>query len=249
LKHADGSIETTAGHLNKQLMNKPAEKLFFYFLFPILFLMGCSRTDQEEKIANPGDEMVRIDLAGVMMDIPLHYMYAQSIEKWGTWHRPEKERAKVSALHLSMLLPDLRPYHIRDADKWKDSGHADRAEILVEIDKQPGKWFASLRKQMTEYAAAGKLDGKANDRYGLTHYSESNADTYLANDGLELSITCDRKDEMTPSPNCSVKASYGQGLTLNYFYGLESLPRWREIDGRLRQKMNKFTQVSATEKK
>src|SRR5262245_20193737 len=228
-------------------MNKRTEKLFFTFIFVTLSSAGCCRIDQEAKTGSPLNEVVRIDISGVWMDIPLNYMYAQSVEKFGAWHRPEQGRSKVNALHLSMLLPDLRPYDIRDAEKWKDSEHADRAEILVEIDREPGKWFDYLRRQMDEYAA-GKSGGKASARYGLTHYPENGADTYLANDGLELSITCDRKDEMTPSPNCSVKASYDGGLTLNYFYGLENLPRWREIDGLLKQRMRKFAPVSVAEK-
>lgn len=202
---------------------------------------------QEREMRNLETEVVRIELAGQHFDVPMRYMYGQAIEKYHQWSKAKKERVKVDYLSLSVLLPDLKPYYTEDDAKWKVRGHGDRVEVTIafkdDIKNAGGLRF--LHERILEGVAAGKYQ-RIGEVHGLIHIDEKAWQSYLPADGRELKISCHGEGNV-PSPSCNVLSYFRPGVVLDYYYGLNHLPRWREIDDGLKSMFDQFAQAAQSE--
>ena len=196
---------------------------------------------------------VRIEIEGHRFDVPLRYMYSDALATYGRWPTPKKEVAKVGALSLSVLLPDLRPYYEEDDARWKVKGHGDKVE--VSIAKPPGglpawhDWYEGSLKRINRLADEGRFYQRMPNIYGLIHYSRKTGDSYYAPEGRRLAIDCDptvppQGLEGSWSPSCKTKSNYRPGLVLEYYYALKYLPQWKEIDDNLKTMFDKFAQAA-----
>lgn len=196
----------------------------------------------EREMRNLETEVVRIELAGQKFDIPMRYMYGQAIEKHGQWPAAKKERVKVDALTLSVLLPDLRPYSPEDDARWKVRGHGDRVEVTIaKLGAGERGWAKWLLNRIEKESAEQPGTPRRNQVYGLDHFATPVFDEYFPVDRPDLNISCDRK-QAVPSPSCKTKSNYRTGTVLEYYYGAAHLPRWREIDTALKGMFDEFLQ-------
>lgn len=200
---------------------------------------------------NLESEVVRIELAGKNFDIPMRYFYGETIAKNWSWPTAKKERVKLDTLHLSVLLPDLRPYYPEDDARWKVLGHGDRVEVtIVKFRGPPENWRKGMEMNRAEIEA-DKLYMRSNDSFGLAKYSATGGlgDT-LFSDDTQLQISCSRKQspgrQSLSSPSCSVTSRYINNIDIEYYYGLNHLPHWREIDSGLKAMFDQFS-INATE--
>jgi len=196
----------------------------------------------ETYMRNLETEVVRITLAGHPFDIPMRYLYGQAIEKYHQWPKAKKERVNVDALTLSVLLPELRPYYLTDDALWKVKGHGSRVEVSIMKPVGGADWYVSMRNRYLSGTAPGNITKKTQG-YGLIQFSGARDRYFPSDQSAELTIACDRPDS-AKWPSCMTKSNYQPGIVLEYYYALEYLPRWREIDEILKGMFNSFAQTA-----
>ncbi len=193
--------------------------------------------------------LIRIEIESHRFDVPLRYMYGQSVETYGRWPTPKTERVQVGALSLSVLLSGMRPYFKEDDARWTVKGHGERLEIS--ISKPVGgltawhDWYESSLGQTTKFVAEGRFYHKEPEIYNLIHFSEQSGERYFAQGDQKLAITCDAtipplKWSGFYSPSCKVKSNYRTGLVLEYYYALQYLPQWQQIDKDIKAMFDRF---------
>lgn len=200
---------------------------------------------EERELRNLETEVIRIELAGRRFDIPMRYMYGEAIEKYHQWPEAKKERVKVDAITLSVLLPDLRPYYPDDSARWKVKGHGDRVEMSIMKPVGKTDWFPWLRDQYWTGKAPGNVR-KESAEYGLIHFHDLGDRYFPENESYELTINCD-EPEPGMFPSCKVKSNYRAGIVLEYYYSLKYLSDWRKIDDGLKAMCDKFAEEAQSE--
>jgi hypothetical protein len=115
-------------------------------------------------------------------------------------------------------------------------------------------WYPDSFKRTELFAAEGKFYKKEPDIYNLIHFSEKTGDRYFAKGGQNTAITCDTSEPPPKwygfySPSCKVKSNYQPGLVIEYYYALQYLSQWKEIDDRLKAMFDKFALATQTQTK
>lgn len=209
----------------------------------LVVLYTQTATDTKSESRDLDRELVRIRLSEQNFDIPLRYLYGQAIEKYHQWPRPKKKRVPVKALSLSVLLPDLRPYHKEDDARWVVRGHGDRLEVSIMKPVGGEGWYKFVRGFTNQEVASG-VSAKEPDVYGLASYMTPLGPKYFPlDDSRVLSISCvgaNRKNDAV-SHSCKVKSYYRPGIVLEYYYGLKYLPHWSEIDDGLKTMFDRLS--------
>ncbi|MDP1931404.1 MAG: hypothetical protein Q8L60_08105 [Gammaproteobacteria bacterium] len=202
--------------------------------------MANSMTEQSAK--NLESEVIRTEIEGRSYNVPIRYTYGQAIEKNGRWPTAKLERVKVGALTISVLLPDMKPYYPEDDARWRVKGHGDRVEVTITNSLGKPDWFQRYRGKY--FNGQDKYSTRQDEVYGLILFAGHGytSDTYFpANDEIELTMSCDKQPKSTGfSPSCSVKTNYLPGIALRYYYSKDYLPRWQEIDVRLKALFDQF---------
>lgn len=203
----------------------------------------------EESKRNLETGAVRVDLGGQRFDVPMRYLYSEGYIKRGYWPAPKEGRVQVGALSLTVLLPELRPYHPEDDARWQVRGHGDRVEVSIAKETSLA-WFSWVFQQRSH----SKHLVRQPDTLDLVHLHEpSTGDSYYfpVKPPLELAISCDAtaspNGKSLPSPSCHVKSNYCPGIVLDYYFGLTHLPRWREIDEGLKSMFNHMADAAQSE--
>src|SRR5574337_797839 len=205
-----------------------------------LLLPACGKADPEQEQKNLDNEIVRIEISGTRLNIPMRYMYGEAVEKWGGWPKAKKERKIVRSIRLSMLLPDLRGYFPQDDVRWKVLGQGDKMRVLI-LEQDPSKnWFAWSRETTRNLALQGNLHKELPTIYGLSRFQEGDGEEYFADDGRELILHCN-SGASGPSPSCRAKSSYRYGIALQYTYSRSYLPEWERIDNDLKSLLEKLS--------
>ncbi|PKD40810.1 hypothetical protein CWO84_08005 [Methylomonas sp. Kb3] len=213
-------------------------------VFLMLVMAGCSNSDDREKTKNLENGVVQIDINGHEFDVPLRYMYGETLEKWGNWPTAKKDRVKVDNLSLSMLLPELRPYYPEDDARWKVLGHGERINVTIMKPVGSAKWLETAIKITNDDVNWGRSN-REGEQYGLAHFSEPWSDLYIATDSHSLLMHCGRLKDV-PYPSCRVKSRYRENIVFEYNYGLNYLPQWREIDNNLKALFDQFSHSADT---
>lgn len=207
-------------------------------------LIACGQSAEEKNAMNLDTGLVKIEIEGHRFDIPLRYMYGESIVKHGRWPTPKADRVQVGALSLSVLLPGMRPYYKEDDAKWIVLGHGERVEVDIAKGVPRGE---PSRKLVFDFADQGRFYKREHDTYGLVHYSEKTGNLYFTKNenGNDVWIQCDTPEPPPKwngsySPSCMIDSSYRSGLVLRYVYALNYLPQWKQIDNDLKAMFDKF---------
>lgn len=206
---------------------------------------------EQGKMINSTTDIIKIELGGHRYNVPIWYTYGQTVEKQGRWLRAKPERVKVRALTISVLLPDLRPYHKEDDAYWKERGHGKRLEATITNSLGEPDWFKRLKNY---YFGSTKKPGTEisnNDVYGLIQFEDKGLGIryFPLNIDLQLTITCDSEKNNTPaetpfSTSCKVKTNYKDGIAIEYYYGKRNLELWREIDIKLKRLFDDFERAA-----
>ncbi len=208
----------------------------------ILLWVGGDVNSRDEYHADPDKKIVRVLLSGKKFDIPLRYMYGEAIEKRKHWPDVKDNRVSVDAFSLSLLLPDLRPYYSEDYAKWKVKGHGDRVEVSVKKPVGGEDWFQKFKSKYMERSVSGDVV-RAPEENGLIHFSSLFDQYFPVSESLELNIRCDKERREGFFPSCKVRSNYGPGIVLEYYYGINHLERWREIDQGLKAALDDFSET------
>lgn len=210
---------------------------------------GVEKRQMEREMKNLETEVVRIELAGHRFNIPMRYLYGEAIEKYHQWPTAKKERVKVDALSLSVLLPDLRPYYPEDDARWKVLGHGDRVEVTIMKPAGEGDWYNFVRQRINNEIKQG-VTTKKPDAHGLVHFLTPLGPRYFPTDeSNELTISCvgSHRPEPGMSYSCKTKSNYHTGIVLEYYYGIDHLSQWREIEKGLKTIFDRFAEAAQSE--
>src|SRR5690606_20927902 len=119
---------------------------------------------------NLATEIIKIELGGRRYDVPMRYTYGQAVEKHGRWPKAKPERAKVGALTISVLLPDLRPFYKEDEPYWKERGHGRRLEATITSFLGEPDWFQRLKSYYFENTKKPGAEISNSDEHGLIRF-------------------------------------------------------------------------------
>ncbi|WP_017926946.1 hypothetical protein [Thioalkalivibrio sp. HL-Eb18] len=186
------------------------------------------------------------DLSGHKFDVPVRFFYFVH-EELGHWPRPGEGRHEPATLQLSTLLPDLRPYHHEDRDRWTrgDDALGDRVEIMLLNEPPPG-----FIGPMGRLARENPQDGRTSDD-GLVMFETDPQETdpkgpgsssfFVPKDASnDLVIRCAPPGE-PPAPECIAMTAFRDDLALTYRFTLEHLPDWNRIDREVRQLLDSLS--------
>lgn len=225
--------------------------LFLVFMVSVSVTLWTDvRHSEENEIMKMNDleaEIVRIEVDGRRFNVPMRYLYGEAIEKYQQWPTSKKNRVRVDALTLSVLLPDLRPYYSEDDARWKTLGHGDRLEVSVMKPAGGTNWYNFIRRRIDDEVNKG-LSSVSKDAYGLTQFLTPLGPRYFPIErSSELTISCVGAHRVEPkmSPSCKVKSRYLNGIVLEYYFGIDHLPSWREIDRDIKDMFDRFERAAA----
>lgn len=230
-------------------------KLSNLVVFFVVLLAACGLSAEEKNGMNLDAGLVKVEIENHNFDIPLRYMYGQSVETYGRWPSPKAERVQVGGVSLSVLLLDMRPYYKEDDARWIVQGHGERVEISIAkpVGGLPAwnDWYSKSLEQTKKFAAEGRFYRQEADIYNLIHFSEKSGERYFSKGDYKLAITCDASEPPPKwngfySPSCKVRSNYQPGLVLEYYYALKYLPQWKEIDDGLKVMFDKFALSAKT---
>lgn len=212
----------------------------FIAVLVAVLVMKCWPESEEERKArnafNLENEIVRIDIAGQHFNIPMRYMYGEAIEKYRRWPKAKRERIKVGALTLSVLLPDMRPYYPEDDAEWTVRGPGKRIQVTIEA-RRTSNWY-NMDLALDYAKKAGYHISNTKEGF-LKIIEPSSASYYYSTDDLILMASC------TTNPShdfhsCHVHSTYKEEINLSYWYGREYFDAWRDIDSSLKKMFDVF---------
>jgi hypothetical protein len=203
----------------------------------------------DRECARLESNVVKINLAGHRFDIPLGYLYSESI-RLKRWPKPKESVISAKSFHIDALLPDIRPYSCVDHQSFEERGWAQKISIYIK-ERNPGKpipeYLAFLRGQRSvKEKSLSRLEKRpyTNAAPGLLHYYDnvSDDDIFVVSEDEATPyflIRCDITGEVEYPP-CKVEASFGDDLELSYTYGRQHLSQWRKIDEGVRKLFGRF---------
>lgn len=204
----------------------------------------------ENSLRNLESEVVRIELEGRQYNVPMRYLYGKAIEKYGRWPTAKPGRVNVKALGISVITMDLIPYYPKDDARWNVLGHGERIEIAIASSSNNPDWFTKYRDNY--FSGNYKFSKRQGTVHGLVKFEgngELSDDYFPIDDTIELSMHCNKGEKRKDySPGCNVSSNYHPGITLNYSYGKNYLPNWKEIDFKLKELFDQFEASAKSEK-
>lgn len=210
-----------------------------YFIFCVFAIIICAVVfwawpvgeDSQDISKRLDSDVVMLDLVGVKFDIPLGYMYGQAMEKRGWWPKIKSTRQKVDSVSISIMLPDMNPYRLKDDERWRGVGHGDRIEVSLSGLNDRREWYSTMVNRYFE-GKEPEVVRRCSEIYGLICFEKSWMNRYFpVNNDLHLTISCDTSGvgQVVEHPSCNVRANYREGMVLDYYYGRNHLENWREI--------------------
>lgn len=205
----------------------------------VLALEGCSG-EKPATLQEAQGLTYRLSVGGVGFDMPVTYDYSSysMIFKRKGWPRPPQTRDAVDYLSVTMLLPDMEPYNERNAAEFEALGPGRKVKIALTHLFRPWDYyfqnFAWRRTPLSEHP----------DIPGMLHYRDEMArhELFFSHDYPARNLTrilC--PDSRNASdPNCHVETLYRDRFRLEYWFAQRYLPQWREIDRKLRERLDQF---------
>ena len=198
-------------------------------LLILIALNACGVSDEEEPKWNRLNQVAKVSMAGANFDIPIGYMYYETLLKRGKLPTVKHERVNVSSLSLDALLPGLRKFSPGQFEEWKRPGHGNRLNILMTVNKAGPELIASKRSKFrSPDGARARYHEKIRMEYGLEAYSGRWDKEYFSISDDLLNITC-TLPEVVPYPSCDVWFYFRERISVKYTYGLSFLKTWRQI--------------------
>lgn len=192
----------------------------------------------------------RVRLENINFDIPVLYNYTTySIS--GRWPRPtqgeldDRSRRKVNNIWIEVLLPDMDIYDKSNAAEFEVLGHGKRLRITVQkLRKKWPYYFNNAFKRLIPLDKSTLVPNMIRYRDPQSIYS----DVYFNSINPDETITKIRCyapenpviNKTMTSPNCTVDTVYNDQVEVSYTFSLDFLPRWKEIDKKVRVLLDSF---------
>ncbi len=206
--------------------------------------MSTMRTDQE---------LIRVQLGEVRMAIPAAYLDApiQQDERIDVFLTEDGFHV-TQGVYIVTELPELTARTEESMREWlKARGY-----------REKGKWISALIRDWNTEDAAGPSESNltihggltALDHWGVPHPKVTGTrhgldrrvnermkrDIYTrTEDGVRTALIVCRLEGSVPSPGCSQFIEVA-GLDVKMNYGKQNLPRWRELERKMRARLEGF---------
>ncbi|AKJ96510.1 hypothetical protein TVD_13100 [Thioalkalivibrio versutus] len=186
------------------------------------------------------------DLSGHKFDVPVRFFYSV-YEELGHWPYPREGRHEPATLQLSVLLPDLRPYHHEDRDRWTrdDDALGDRVEIAL-LNDPPLSFVGSMARLAREdpqdvRASDDDLAVFDIDPQEVSLKALGQPPFFIPEDASKnLVIHCAPPGDQ-PASECMAMTVFRDDLALTYRFAPEHLPDWQRMDREVRQLLDSLS--------
>lgn len=182
-------------------------------------------------------ETVKLDVAGMHLNIPLGHFYIDGFIKHGRWPSPSRQRVLVKSVNIDFLLPDLTALSCENVDLLSaESRPFPYLSVVLGASLPEARgWFDKIQQRI-----ADGIRVEDGTRGRFKKYREGNV-TYYMEDGLtNFMITCRNYEDRD---SCLVKDEYKYGYYLEYFTdSVHIFQKPISIIDEIRKKIIKFEQ-------
>lgn len=193
-------------------------------------------------------ESVRVQIGEYRMAIPRRYLDAP-IEKddQAETFLTEDGFYRTTGVFMITELPDLTPRTPESFEKWrKHAGWKNSRwiNVLLQRNRKIGnagpsdamfKTYSRMRESMDEFERKGTLHGLE----WLSHPSGIDSFVKFEDRKRTVFISCSRPNHV-PMPSCSQFIAPRPTLNVKVTYSAEYLPRWQEIETKVRARIEEF---------
>ncbi len=210
----------------------------------VFLLTGCGDEFLTLEQARSQHYAVRVET--VDFNVPLLYHPLESRLDKG-WEPPQAERETIDAIRIKALLPDMEMYNEKTANEFKTPGL--RRKVVIMMTHYRVNWpyyFDGAYKRLIKLPAHPLVPG-------MFHYRDPMGDMediYISHDKPVRDLTMVRcgnpelDPHPAPFPGCSITTLYRNQFQLEYYFSLDYLAQWREIDRKVKALLDSFIPVN-----
>ena len=209
-----------------------------------------SNQTPEEAAKILDQQVIRVEVGGRKLNIPMRYTYSSNFEKYGRWPTAKPERIKTKSVSFSVLLPDMKPYFKEDDAVWKALGPGSKVSVLITDTSVAPDWYVGLKR---EYLSGQRSQFYEEKRIvgGLMFFAATGGLNHIyfpIEDNVELVLRCSKEPKRPEfSPHCSSKSNYQEKVALEYVYSRDYFSEWRQVDSKLKALVAEFEQAALSE--
>lgn len=203
-------------------------------------LTSCGNETMTFEEAKQQKYAVRVE--NVDFDIPVLYRHGDYAHSKG-WAAPSPERETIDAIRIVALLPDMDYYNEKTASEFMKPGHGKTVSIFMTHYRVNWPYyFANAYQRLIKLPEHPPVPD-------MFHYRDPMADMneiFMSHDQPVRDLTeiiCDNPEmdpHPAPYPSCRVKTLYRDQFQLEYYFSLQYLEQWRDIDRKIKALLDSF---------
>ncbi|MNZ85190.1 hypothetical protein D3C78_1039700 [compost metagenome] len=221
-----------------KLKTKSVVEMVAVFVISIFFVFGCDKS-VDESMEDKLNNIVRIKIDNVRLNIPMRYMYGETIEKWNNIPDVSQERKEVYAVRIDALLPDLHGYAVNEGELWRELGNGRKISISIMRNNSGADWFELALKLKQDYTRKHSPYVENIRSDGVSEFLGDNSVSYYSASPRKINVKCGFEKRPGGS-SCKVKSDNENSLTVEYYYASRYIDQWREIDEKVHALINSF---------
>lgn len=226
--------------MNIKFIPSMLRKWAIYILCLAFLLAGCG--DEFLTLEQARDQHYAVRVENVEFNVPLLYHPLESHLDTG-WEPPQAERETIDAIRIKALLPDMEMYNEKTANEFKTPGL--RRKVVIMMTHYRVNWpyyFDGAYKRLIKLPEHPLVPG-------MFHYRDPMGDMediYISHDKPVRDLTIMRcgnpelDPEPAPFPGCSITTLYRNQFQLEYYFSLNYLAQWRDIDRKVKALLDSF---------
>jgi hypothetical protein len=205
-----------------------------------LLLTGCG--NEVMTLAEAKHQKYAVRVENVDFDVPLLY-HRPSHPHRDEWAAPAAGRKTIDAIRIVALLPDMDYYNEKTASEFKKRGYGKTVSIFMTHYRVNWPYyFNGAYKRLVKLPEHPLVPG-------MFHYRDPMSDMmdiFLSHDQpvRDLArIRCGNPEldpRPAPSPSCRVTTLYRNQFQLEYYFSLQYLEQWRDIDRKVKALLGSF---------
>lgn len=221
-----------------KLKTRSAIEMVVVFAISILFVFGCDKS-MDESMEDKLNKVVKVKVDNVRLNIPMRYMYGETIEKWNDIPNVSRETKEVYAVRVDALLPDLHGYTVNEGEFWRELGHGRKIRISIMRNNSGAGWFERSLKLKQDYTRKHPSYVENIRADGVYEFLEVDGVSYYSASPRKIHVKCGLEEKPGGS-SCGVKSDNENNLTVEYYYASHYIDQWKEIDEKVHALINSF---------
>lgn len=203
-------------------------------------LTACGNETMTFEEAKHQKYTIRVE--NVDFDIPAPYHHSDHTHGKG-WPAPNPGRETIDAIRIAALLPNMDYFNEKTAGEFMKPGHGKTVSIFMTHYRVNWPYYFANAYQrlirLPEYPLVP----------GMIHYRDPMADMndiFMSHNQPVRDLTeiiCDNPEldpHPAPYPSCRVTTLYRDQFQLEYYFSLQYLEQWRDIDHKVKTLLDSF---------